>query len=155
MSVSSSVKWNCQSSVTLTIPLVAVLTPWLRVESDNGLGSRLSLSLLLLLVLGQTLVPHSHGLGVFLLVIRAEEVNIIVILLSSSGCLGGVAGNLAGLGTVCSVFFCRVTRQRGKFRFERGDVLVPAGCVRVLLGGGLGLGGLEGLDIGLGRGVSE
>jgi hypothetical protein len=70
-------------------------TPWLDVECDNGLGSRLDLSGLLLVVLGQTLLLELLGLLVDLLVVTAEQVDlIIVLLLSLLRCLGGVEGEL-------------------------------------------------------------
>jgi hypothetical protein len=59
-------------------------TPWLDIQRDNGLGSGLGLALLLLLVFSQSLVSDSGGLGVILLVIRCEEIDFIIILLSSS-----------------------------------------------------------------------
>jgi hypothetical protein len=69
-------------------------TPWLDVECDNGLGGRLDLSGLLLVVLGQTLLLELLGLLVDLVVVAAEQVDLIIILLSLLRCLGGVEGEL-------------------------------------------------------------
>lgn len=70
-------------------------TPWLDVECDNGLSGRLDLSCLLLVVLGQTLLLELLGLLVDLVVVAAEQVDlIIVLLLGLLRCLGGVEGEL-------------------------------------------------------------
>jgi hypothetical protein len=63
--------------------VVQTHTPWLDVECDNGLGSRLGLAGLLLVVLGETLSLELLGLLVNLVVVRAEQVDLIVVLLSS------------------------------------------------------------------------
>lgn len=130
-------------------------TPWLHVQSDNRLSGRLGLAGLLGGVLGKALLSDLGSLCVLLLVGRTEKVDLIIILLSSllRG-LGGVDGELRRLGSVCSVLLRWVTGEGGEFRLERGDVLVPAVCVGVLLGGRLRLDGLEGLDVGLGRSVA-
>jgi|TARA_R110002003_G_scaffold28_29_gene1761 hypothetical protein len=66
------------------------LTPWLDVECDNRLGSRLDLAGLLLVVFGQTLGLQLLSLCVVLLLIAAEQVDLIVVLLS--GLLGRLRG---------------------------------------------------------------
>ena len=130
------------------------LTPRLNVKGDDGLSSSLGLAGLLLGVLGETLFTNTSSLGVLLLVVRAEKVDIIIILLSLLGGLGGVDGKLGGLGAVSGELLGWVTGERGELGLERGDVLVPAVGVGVLGRLRLGLQGLEGLDIGLRRTVA-
>lgn len=93
-------------------------------------------------------------LSILLLVVRAEEVDIVIILLGVLGGLGGVDGKLSGLGAVGSELLGWVTGQRRELGLERGDVLVPAVGVGVLGDLRLSLQGLESLDIGLGRTVA-
>jgi len=154
MSVSSSVP---RLVLDLIVKVATQLTPWLDFKSNDGLGGGLGFTLLLLLVLGESLVPYPGGLGILLLVVAAEEIDIIVVL--SLGlllwCLGGVDGKLSGLWAVGGVLLGRVTWERGELGLERGDVLVPTVCVRVLGGVGLRLDGLEGLDVGLRRSVAS
>jgi hypothetical protein len=130
-----------------------VRTPGLDVHGDNGLGGGLDLAGLLLVVLGQTLSLQLLSLGVLLLVVAAEQIDIIVILLSGGGCLGRVDGKLRLLGAVGGVVLGRVAGQRRELRLPREDVVVPAPCVRELLRGRGGLELLEDLDVGLRRGV--
>lgn len=72
-------------------------TPWLDIHCDDRLGSRLGLALLLLLVLSQPLISYACGLCILLLVITAEEIDliIIVLLLGLLWCLGRVDSELA------------------------------------------------------------
>jgi hypothetical protein len=84
-------------------------TPWLDIHSDNGLGGWLGLALLLLSVLLQTLLTDSGSLGILLLVIRAEQVNLIILLLSGSWGLGWVQGNLRNLWAVDGVWLGGIT----------------------------------------------
>lgn len=126
------------------------LTPWLDIQSDNGLGSGLDLALLLLAVLGQTLLADTGGLGILLLVVRAKQVNVVVVLGSSRG-LGGVQGELRGIGAVGGVRLGGVARKSGKLGLVGLDVLVPASGIGVLAGIGGGGEGLEDGNIGLGR----
>ena len=133
---------------------VAKLTPRLNVKGDNRLSGRLGLAGLLLGVLSETLFADTSSLSVLLLVVRAEKVDIVIILLSLLGGLGGVDGELRGLGAVSGELLGWVARERGELGLERGDVLVPAVGVGVLGRLRLGLQGLEGLDIGLGRTVA-
>lgn len=129
-------------------------TPWLNVQSDDRLGSRLGLALLLLAVLGQTLLTDTGSLGILLLVVRAEQVDIIVLLLGSGG-LGGVQGDLRGLGAVDGVRLGGIAREGGELRLVRLDVLVPPGGVGVLGSVGGGGDGLEDGNISLGGVVSS
>jgi hypothetical protein len=79
MSVSSSGEiLACESKSDV----IAGLTPWLDVECDNGLGRRLRLAGLLLVVLGETLGLELLGLLVNLVVVGAEQVELIVVLSS-------------------------------------------------------------------------
>jgi hypothetical protein len=127
-------------------------TPGLNLHGDKGLGSGLGLVGLLGLVLVETLVALSNNLGVLLLRVGAEEVLIIILL----GLVLGVGGKLSGLGAVGGEGLGGVTGEGGEFALVRGDVLVPAGDVGVLLSVGGAVEGLEGHDIGLaGRGAVE
>lgn len=65
-------------------------TPRLHIQGDNGLGRRLDLSSLLLVVLGQTLGLQPLRLGILLLVIAAEQIHLVVIILGGGRCLGRV-----------------------------------------------------------------
>lgn len=129
-------------------------TPGLDVEGDDGLGSRLDLAGLLLVVLGQTLGLDALSL-LILLGIGAEQVDIIIILLLLLlGGLGGVDCELRRLGAVGSVVLGHITGEGGELRLEGQDVVVPAPRVGVLLGRGDSLQLLEDLDIGLGGSVA-
>jgi len=131
------------------------LTPWLDVHGDNRLGSGLRLAGLLGGVLLEALLTDTGVLGILLLVVGTEEIDIIIVIVLSVGSgLGGVDGELSRLGTVGSELLGGVTGERGELGLERGDVLVPAGSVGVLGDLGGSLQGLEGLDIGLGRTVA-
>ena len=122
------------------------LTPGLDLQGHQGLGSGLgTLGGLLGLVLLEALVALSNSLGVLLLRVGAEEVLLLVLL----GLVLGVDGQLSGLGTVGSEGLGGVTGEGGELALVRGDVLVPAGNVGVLLGVGGGAEGLEGHNIGL------
>lgn len=127
-----------------------ILTPRLDIHSDNGLGSELGLVVLLLLVLSKALLTDASSLGVLLLVVRAEQVDIILVLLGGGG-LGGVHGELSGLRSVDGVGLGRITGEGGEVALVGGDVLVPSGGVGVLLGIRSGLKSLEGGNVGLGR----
>jgi hypothetical protein len=131
-----------------------VRTPGLDVHSDNGLGGGLRLAGLLLVVLGQTLSLQLLSLGVLLLVVATEQIDFIVIILGGGGCFGRVDRKLGLLGAVGGVVLGRVTGQCGELRLPREEVVVPAPCVRELLGGRGGLELLEDLDVGLRRGVA-
>lgn len=124
-------------------------TPGLDVEGDDRLGGDLGLVLLLLAVLGQALLADADGLGVLLLVVAAEEVDVLILLLLSGGGLGGVDGDLGDLGAVDGVGLAGIAGQGGELVLVRGDVLVPAGRVGVLGGVGGGVQGLEGDGISL------
>ena len=73
-------------------------TPWLDIHSDDRFGSRLGLAGLFGGVLGKTLFPDPDSLGILLLIIGTEEVNIVIILVVGGllGSLGGVDGELRG-----------------------------------------------------------
>jgi hypothetical protein len=129
-------------------------TPGLNVKGDNGLGGRLHLALLLLLVLLDT-----GGLELLvllvILVVGAEEVDLIVILLLSLlGSLGGVEGELLRAGAVGGELLRGVAGELGELGLVGGDVLVPAVGEGVLLNGGSLLDLLEGLHIGLGGAIA-
>lgn len=128
-------------------------TPRLDVNGDNGLGSGLGLALLLLAVLGETLLTDTLSLGIFLLIIRAKQVDVVVVVVGSRG-LGGVQGDLGGVGAVDGVGLGGITRESGKLILVGGDVLVPPSGVGVLGRVGGGGDGLEGHDVGLGSGVA-
>lgn len=124
-------------------------TPGLNLESHEGLGNGLGLGLLLLAVLSKASLTLLDDLRVLLLIIGAEEVHVVVVV----GSLG-VGGQLSGLRAVGSVGLGGIAGEGGVLSLERGDVLVPASSVGVLLGvRGTGE-GLEGHDIGLGGSIA-
>lgn len=127
-------------------------TPRLNIHGDNRLGSDLGLVLLLLAVLGQTLLTDTDGLGILLLVVRAEQVDIVVVL--GGGGLGGVQGDLGDLRAVDGVGLAGIALEGGELILECSNVLVPASSSRVLGGVGSLLEGLEDGDVGLGGRVA-
>ena len=130
------------------------LTPGLNVKGDDGLGGGLYLASLLLVVLGETLSLDALSLLIDL-VVRAEQVDIIVVLLSLLlRSLSGVDGELAGLGAVGGGLLGWVTRESLELALEGEEVVVPPPGVRELLGGRNLLDLLEDLDVGLRRGVA-
>lgn len=110
-------------------------TPWLDVKGDDGLGSRLDLAGLLLVVLSKALLLDAGSLSVLLLVVGAEQVDLVVVVLSLllRG-LGGVEGELGGLGAVGSEVLGWVTGEGVELGLEGEHVVVPPPCVWVLLG---------------------
>lgn len=128
-------------------------TPGLDIHGDNGLGSRLYLAGLLLVVLRQTLSLQLLVLRILLLVGATEQVDVVVVL-DSSGCLGRVDRQLRLLRAIGGVLLGWVSGQRGELRLPSEHVVVPAPCVRELLRGRDRLELLEDLDIGLRRGVT-
>jgi hypothetical protein len=125
-------------------------TPWLYVEGDNGLGGRLALAGLLLVVLGQALGLKLLCLLVDLVVVAAEQVDLVVFLLSRLlRCLGGVDSEGGGLRAIGSEVLGWVAGQGVELALEGEEVVVPAPCVRVLLWCGDLLDLLEDLDVGL------
>lgn len=124
------------------------LTPGLYVHGDNRFGNSLGLGSLLLSVSSKALLTDANSLSILLLVVGAEQVDIIVVLLSSST-LGGVDGEVARLGAVGGVGLGGITRESGKLALIRGDVLVPSGGVGVLVGDRRGADGLVDGDISL------
>jgi len=144
------------TDASLELLHVGLIVPGLDVHGDNRLGSGLHLAGLLCGVLCEALLTDTGVLSILLLVVGTEEVNfVIVLLLSVGGGLGGVDGELSGLGAVGSELLGGVAGERGELGLERGDVLVPAGSVGVLGDLRGRLQGLEGLDIGLGGGVAN
>jgi hypothetical protein len=124
--------------------------------SQNLLGSRLDLAGLLLVVLGQTLLLDPGSLRVLLLVVAAEQVNLVVVL--GLGlllrCLSGVEGQVAGLWAVGGEVLGWVAGKGVELALEGEQVVVPAPRVRVLFWGGDLLDLLVDLDIGLRWGVA-
>ena len=130
-------------------------TPGLDVHGDDGLGSDLGLGSLLLGVGLETLLTDLGSLSVLLLVVAAEQVDIIIILLSLLGSLGGVDGELALLGAVGREGLGSITGKSGELALVGRDVLVPSGGVGVLGSLRSRLQGLEDGNIGLGGTVAE
>lgn len=129
---------------------VRLVVPRLDVHGDDALGRGLGLALLLLLVLCQPFVANARRLCILLLVVTAEQVDLVVVLLGRGVGLGrGVDGHGRGVGAVCGVLLGWVAGEGGELGLERGNVLVPAGGVREL--GDIGLLGksLVGLHVGL------
>lgn len=87
-------------------------TPRLNIHGDDRLGGDLGLVLLLLAVLGQTLLTDTGSLGILLLVVRAEQVDIIVVL--GGGGLGGVQGDLGDLRAVDGVGLAGIAVEGGE-----------------------------------------
>jgi hypothetical protein len=130
-------------------------TPWLDIKCDNGLGGRLDLAGLLLVVLVQTLLLELLGLLVDFVVVATEQVELVVILLSRLlRCRSRVDGEVGGLRAVGSVLLGGVARKGLKLALKGDEVVVPAPCEWVLLWGGSLLNLLEDLDVGLRRGVA-
>lgn len=125
-------------------------TPRLNLQRDKGLSNTLRLRLLLLPVRRKVGLTLLNDLGV--LIFTAEEVHVIIFV---SGLILGVSGDLGRLGAVSSESLRRVTRESRELRLVRGNVLVPASNVGVLLGVRSAREGLEGHDIGLGRRVAS
>lgn len=123
---------------------------YLNIHGDHRLGGRLGLALLLLLVLSEAALTLSDDLSVFLLVVGAEQVNLIVVL----GSLLGVLGHGHSIGAIGGESLGRVTGKAGELGLVGLDVVVPAVGVGVVLNGGLLGDGLEGDDIGLGRSIA-
>ena len=128
-------------------------TPRLHIKRNNTLSRRLSLALLLLPVLLQSLLLQLLGLLVHFLVLRAEEIDVVVSVLLLIRCLG-VDGELRDLGSVRGELLAGIAGERGKVGLEGGDVLVPAVGVGVLLDWWLLFGGLEAFDVRLGGAVA-
>lgn len=107
---------------------VGLVVPGLDVERHERLGNRLGLVGLLGGVLGEALLLERLGLGVDLLVRRAEQVEVVVVG-GSRGSGGGGGGR--GRGAVGGVGLGGVAGERLVLSLVRLDVLVPAGRVRV------------------------
>lgn len=129
---------------------VGLIVPWLDIHGDNGLGGWLDLTLLLLAVLLQALLADTGSLGILLLVVGSEKVDILIILLLGGWGLGWVQGNLSDLWAVSGVWLGGVTLEVAELLRVGGNVLVPSGSVWVLGGIWSGLDGLEGGNISLG-----
>jgi hypothetical protein len=129
-------------------------TPWLDIKCDNRLGGRLDLASLLLVVLGQTLGLELLGLLVDLIVVAAEQVELVIVLLSLLGCRGRVQSDLRRVGSVSSELLGGVTGKGLKLALKGEEVVVPAPCVRELLWSGNLLNLLEDLHVGLRWGVA-
>lgn len=128
-------------------------TPGLDIHDNDGLGSSLGLGSLLLLVGSQALLADTGSLGILLVVVTAEQVD-VVILLVGGGRLGGVQSVSDVVGAIDGVRLGGITGQGRKVGLVRGDVLPPASGVGILGGVGALLQGLEAGNIGLGGGVT-
>merc|ERR1712230_7248 len=93
---------------------VGLIIPRLDIHSHDGLSSRLSFAFLLLSIFFKTFISDSLGLGILLLVITAEQVDIIILLLSSGRCLCWVQGDLCDIWAVGCVWLGSVTRESGE-----------------------------------------
>jgi hypothetical protein len=130
-----------------------IRTPRLDVHGDNRLSGGLDLASFLLVVLGQTLSLELLRLLVHLVLVAAEQVNLVIVLLSSRR-LGGIDRQLGLLGTIGGVVLCRIAGQSGELRLPGEDVVVPAPGVGELLRRWDRLQLLEDLDIGLRWGIA-
>ena len=126
---------ECQQGIA---PVLKTLTPGLDLHGDDRLRRDLGLGLLLLLVLSQALLADPGRLLVLLLVVAAKEVDVLLRL----GVFGGVHSHLAGLRAVAAVRLRGIAGKVGEISLMRGDVLVPARGMGVLLGVRAGLDGL-------------
>lgn len=112
---------------------VGLIIPRLDVNGDDRLGSGLStLSSLLSSVLSKSLLLQLLSLVIDLIVVRAKEIDIIVLLLSSRG--SGLGGSGRGSSRGSSLAKVRglgglVTREGDELRSVSLDVGVPAGGV--------------------------
>lgn len=118
---------------------VSLVIPWLDVEGDDGLGGgSWTLGCLLLLVLCDSLSLNSGGLGVLLLVVRAEEVDVVVVsssvVVDGDGLGGGRLDASVGSGREESGGACRVTVEVRVLLLEGCNVGEPSGNVGVLVG---------------------
>jgi hypothetical protein len=129
-------------------------TPWLDIECDNGLRGRLRLASLLLVVLGETLGLELLSLLVDLVVVAAEQVDLVVILFSLLRRRSRIEGDLGRVRAVGSELLGWVTRQGLKLALKGEDVVVPAPCVWVFLWCWDLLNLLEDLYVGLRWGVA-
>ena len=86
---------------------------------------------LLLTVLLETLLADLGSLLVLFLVVAAEQVDIVVVLLSRGG-LGGVQGGSNNLGAVDGVRLRSVTGEGSEVIVEASNVLVPTRGIGVL-----------------------
>lgn len=134
--------------------VLCIHTPWLHVESNDRLRGRLGLAFLLLSVLRQSLLADLGRLSILFLIVRAEEVDLVVILLLLLRGLGRVHWKLGRLWTVGSVGLAWVSGQLRELWLEGGDVSIPAKRVRVLLDLGCLLELLEALNVGLGWSIT-
>lgn len=117
-----------------------------RTHLRDGLG----LVRLLRGVRGDTLRLDARGLGILLVVVGTEEIDIIVVFISS---LAGRRGGSGCISTEESVSRGAGARERGELRGVRLDVVVPADDVGVGRRGSL-RDGLEDDNIRLGRDVA-
>ena len=125
-------------NVGLHLLNIGLIIPRLDVNGDNRLGSGLrALGSLLSGVLSKSLLLELLSLLIDLIVVRAEEINIIVILLSSGGT------EVRSLGVL-------VTGESLKLSRESINLGVPLSGLGVLLGIGLGANSLEDNNISLG-----
>lgn len=124
-------------------------TPGLDFQGHHGLGDGLGLGRLLLVVGRKALLTDPGGLGILLLVVAAEQVDVVVVIAGLLLSLGGVDGHVRGLGAVDGVGLGGITGQSSELALVGGDVLVPPGGVRVLLRVGGRLESLEDGDISL------
>lgn len=146
MSVSSSAtRVSCKSNNNFH----SSRTPRLHIQRHDRLGRWLRLARLLLPVLLESLSLELLGLCILLLVIRAEQVYIVVVTICFLVLRFRVDWELGDFWTIGSVRFAWVAWERGELGLEGGDVLVPAVGVWELLDFWWGLDGLEAFDVGL------
>ncbi|KAI6770401.1 hypothetical protein HG530_005030 [Fusarium avenaceum] len=148
---------NSADSILKSLHVGLIIWKLLDVKGDDGLGNSLGLVLLLLAVLSKTLLADADSLGVLLLVVAAEQVDVVIVASLSlllRG-LGRVDGHLSGLRAVGGVRSGSITGEGGELALVAGNVLVPSSSVGVLLlVGGAGQ-SLEGSDISLRGGLAE
>lgn len=115
-----------RSNRLLKLLHVGLIVPWLDLHGDNGLGSRLVLSGLLGGVLGQSLLTEVDGsLVLFLVFVRSEQVDVVLVSGLSSRCLG-LSG---GLWAVCGCLLAGIARKSTVLLSVGSDVFIPPGSL--------------------------
>ena len=131
-----------------------LIIPRLNIHRNNRLGSRLNLAGLLLVVLLQSLLLQLLR-GLIYLGVRTEQIDIIVVVFSGSADGGTLAGfHLGGGRAILGEDLGGITLEGTPLLLVGGDVLVPAGGVRVLGDIGSAAQGLVASNIGLRWGIA-
>jgi hypothetical protein len=135
------------TNVGLQLLHVCLIIPWLDVQCYDRLSSWLwSLSGLLGIVLLESLSRELSLLSILFLVIRSEEIDVLIVL-SGWGSSRGLGGDIRAVG---SEWKRSISWERRELLNIGGDVRVPTGSVWVLSGIWSGGDGLVDSNISLG-----